>query len=125
MPDGSMIREHGTEFWKWRQLLMEGHYLFKWYKLLILQVYHTIDPFASPILIIGKNRRGESLHEQENGNAKRRMEIQKGESPFCAAYTAHSQQEFSLSFYPILLILRSAGHRNRFSLHYRTSILLI
>lgn len=26
----------------------------------------------------------------------RRMEMQKGESPFCAAYTAHSQQEFSL-----------------------------
>lgn len=35
MPDGSMIREHGTEFWKWRQLLMEGYYLFSWYKLLI------------------------------------------------------------------------------------------
>ncbi|CUQ48875.1 Uncharacterised protein [Hungatella hathewayi] len=75
MPDGSMIREHGTEFWKWRQLLMEGHHLFKWYKLLILQVYHTIDPFASPILIIGKNRRGESLHEQENGNTKRRIPL--------------------------------------------------
>ena len=54
---------------------MEGHHLFKWYKLLILQVYHTIDPFASPILIIGKNRRGESLHEQENGNTKRRIPL--------------------------------------------------
>ena len=96
MPDGSMIREHGTEFWKWRQFLMEGYYLFNRYKLLILQVYHTIDPFASPFLITGKNRRGESLHEQENRNTKRRMEIQKEEwkykkeNPRSAPQTPHT-----------------------------------
>lgn len=55
----------------------------------------------------------------------RRMEIQKGESPFCAAYTAHSQQEFSFILLSNSLNPQIRRSSNRFSLHYRTSILLI